>query len=124
MRFVIDNALSPRVAEGLRDAGHDAVHVRDWGMATADDSAIVERAGAEDRVIVSADTDFGTLLALRQVARPSFILLRHSANRRPRRQVLLLLSNLAAIVDALDAGAIVVFSERGIRVRSLPIVSD
>jgi predicted nuclease of predicted toxin-antitoxin system len=61
MRLLIDNALSPIVAEGLRRSGHDAIHVRDLGLAAADDVTIFERADHEERVLVSADTDFGTM---------------------------------------------------------------
>jgi len=42
MRFLIDNALSPYLAEGLRKARHDAVHVRDLGLAVAPDQAIFD----------------------------------------------------------------------------------
>lgn len=73
MRFLIDNALSPAVASHLSAAGHDAIHVRDLGMSAASDQLIFDQAATDDRVIVTADADFGTLLALRGGLRPSVI---------------------------------------------------
>lgn len=82
MTFPVDNTLSPDVAEHLRSAGHDAVHVRDRRLAEAEDEAILEVAVAEERVIVTADTDFG-------------------APRRPAHQAALLLTHLPTTTDDL-----------------------
>jgi predicted nuclease of predicted toxin-antitoxin system len=121
VKFLIDNPLSPRVAAGLRAAGHDAVHVLDYGMHAATDEAIFERAALESRVVVSVDTDFGTLLALREATSPSVILLRAVSLRRADDQVALILVALASTEAALRRGAIVILERHRLRLRDLPI---
>lgn len=122
MRFLIDNALSPLLSRRLSDAGHDSVHVRDDNMQAAADEEIIARAQQEERVVVSADIDFGTLLATRSETAPSVILFRHGTQRRPEQQADLLLANLNAIEDSLAVGSVAVLEPSRIRIRALPLI--
>ena len=121
MKFLIDNALSPRVAMLLREAAHDAVHVREYGMQHASDVEILARAATESRVVVSADTDFGTILALRQDRRPSVVLFRGPTSRVGQNVVKRLLQELPGASSSLEAGCILTIEAWRLRVRRLPI---
>ena len=124
MKFLIDNPISPVVAAALKTAGHDAVHVRERGLHDADDETLFELAAAEARTIVSADTDFGAMLALRKRSGPSVILFRRGTPRRPEAQGALLIENLPAIEAELERGAIVAFYDTRMRIRRLPFGSE
>ncbi|MEX2291203.1 MAG: DUF5615 family PIN-like protein [Mycobacteriales bacterium] len=65
MKLLVDENLSVRVASALRDAGHDTVHVTSFGLANTEDDVILRSAADDGRIIVTADADFGALLALR-----------------------------------------------------------
>ena len=69
LRLLIDEDLSPRVAQLLRDAdGVDAVALRDRGRLGATDRDVLELAFAEDRVLVTANVgDFARLARAREL---------------------------------------------------------
>lgn len=72
MKFLVDANMSPRFAGILRTEGHDAIAVRDLGLADASDDEILDHAISDQRVIISHDTDFGTLLTF-SAAQRSFV---------------------------------------------------
>jgi predicted nuclease of predicted toxin-antitoxin system len=73
------------------------------------------------RSIVTADTDFGTLLATRTARKPSVIQCRGPESRKLGVLAQVLGKNLPTIADALEGGSIVTFEPSRIRVRALPI---
>lgn len=120
MRYLIDESMSARVAELLVVAGHDAVHVGDLGLLGAPDTHVMVAARQSGRSVVSADTDFGELLAIGRHPGPSVVLPRR-APHRPDDQTKLLLAALDQVEADLDGGAVVVLGAGRVRVRRLPI---
>ncbi len=102
-------------------SGHDALHVRERGLQSAEDPVRFELAEREDRILISEDTDFGTLLAMRDSAKPSVILFRHMPDRSAASLSRILLANLSAVEADLPARALTVFESSRIRLRRLPI---
>jgi len=123
VRILVDACLSPRLAEALNANGHEAVHVVSYGMESAPDPEVLARADAEDRVVLSADTDFGTILGATRATRPSVILFRLETDRR--------VDELAGLIESQPGppsrlprrrASIIVIGDALVRVRSLPIL--
>ena len=100
MLFLVDAQLPPSLAEALRHAGCDAIHVVDLGLLAATDQQIWDEAVSRSAVLVSKDRDF----ALRRAARndgPPILWIR-VGNVRNRKLIELVLYALPAIVDAIE----------------------
>ena len=121
MRLLLDANLSPALVAPLTRAGHDVQHVDQIGLVSADDQAILDHAAADGRVIITADSDFPMLLALRRATMPSVVLLRHVTHLPPDAHRALLQANLPLVRQDLEAGAVVSLSPTRMAVRDLPL---
>lgn len=120
MRFLLDMGISPASAAFLRGQGADAVHLDERGFSRLADSAILDLARAEGRILVTHDLEFGEFVAMAGTQLPSVITFR-LRDMRPdhvNRCLLQLLTRHAAL---LERGAFVTVTEGRIRVRSLPL---
>jgi predicted nuclease of predicted toxin-antitoxin system len=120
MWFLADAGISPKTVDFLNQLGHEAVHVRTVGMERATDSDLVARARGDSSVVVTFDLDFGDILALGVLDKPSVIICRlsderaESVNRR-------LATVLAERLAELELGALILVEDTRYRVRKLPI---
>lgn len=124
MRLLLDANLSPLLIVGLSDAGFEALHIGGVGLLTASDAAIVEHARANDLVVVTVDSDFAAMLAIAGATKPSVVQLRGVGELAPPAHLALLVANLDAVADDLEAGAIVSLSPTRLAVRRLPVEHD
>ena len=120
MKLLLDQGTPRSAAHLLRQAGHNAVHTGEIGMAEADDGEILKRASDEQRVIITLDADFHQHLALSQARSPSVIRIRIEGLRAEA------FSEMAENVirqceDDLKTGAVISVTDLKIRVRHLPI---
>jgi len=62
MKFKLDENLGETGKALLEAAGHDVMTVRQQGLSGADDDHLYRVVGAEDRILVTLDRDFGEVL--------------------------------------------------------------
>ena len=76
VKLLLDENISPKVGEMLRaQDGLDAVHVRERGLLQAPDHDVLDRAYAENRVLVTKNVEDFVKLARARDLHPGVILL-------------------------------------------------
>jgi len=63
MRFLLDSCISGFAAKDLRNAGHEVLWMPEIGKDPGDEE-IIKKAFEENRILVTADKDFGELVFL------------------------------------------------------------
>jgi predicted nuclease of predicted toxin-antitoxin system len=76
MMLLVDMNLSPVWVSFLVEGGLEAVHWSDIGPPTASDHELMEWAASNDYVVLTADLDFGAILAAVRGTRPSVVQVR------------------------------------------------
>ena len=120
LRFLLDMGISSRIAPWLKNQGHEAIHLNDENLFQLPDKAILEKAVREDRIILTADMDFGQLLALNKSQQASVIQFRVSDftpdNIESKLELL-----FKKFADELDGNFLITIEDYRIRYRRLPI---
>jgi len=121
MKFLGDVGVSTSTLRALREAGYDAVHLREQNLHRLPDDAILLKAIEEGRTVITFDLDFGDLLATGGGRLPSVIIFRLH-NQTPPNVTKKLFDLLALETPRLEAGALIIVEDTRYRIRPLPVM--
>ena len=116
MRFLVDRCAGHRLAEWLRDQGHDVIEARELG-ADPGDRALLERAADDGRILVTIDTDFGELIYVQRVPHAGLVRL---PDVPAERRIALIAEVLKRHRQALEIQAVVTIRDGRIRISQPP----
>lgn len=76
MRILVDMNLSPGWVNFLTEAGYESAHWSKVGPGNATDAELMAWAAEHGYVVLTADLDFGAILAASKTKRPSIVQIR------------------------------------------------
>jgi predicted nuclease of predicted toxin-antitoxin system len=120
MKVLVDMNLSPAWVSFLAESGFEAVHWADIGPDNSSDSELMQWAAEHDHIVLTADLDFGAILAATQRNRPSIVQVR-SDILTPRSIGSVVLAAIRQTRQELLDGAIVSIDPGRARLRILPL---
>lgn len=115
MKFLVDEDIGFGVIKPLRSLGFDIKSILETKRGS-DDSEVLSLANNEERIVITADKDFGELVFAQKLAHKGVILLR--PKRDSSKNKLELLKKLLEQYQEELEGAFTVVTESKVRIRS------
>lgn len=115
----MDRCAGRRLAEWLRDSGHELLEALEIDPDPGD-RALLEKAKAEDRILITIDTDFGTLVHLYGVPHAGLIRLPDVPTQQ---RIALTAELLEKHRGALERRAVITIRDGKLRI-SQPVLSN
>ncbi len=116
MRLLADESLEARIVEYLRNQGHDVLSIAE-NVPAVTDTAVLELANREQRILLTNDKDFGELAFRQGKAGVGIVLIRMQSESLD-----LKISRVAYLLESRGAsltGSFAVVSENQVRIRPL-----
>jgi predicted nuclease of predicted toxin-antitoxin system len=116
-RFLVDEDLPRSVAAIARRRGLDVVHCVDVGLRASPDDRLLAAAVGQQRVLVTADREFGNILLYPPEQHEGVLLVRIRETVEPDHRIDVVVSALVALQDQNLHAAVVVVEIGRIRTR-------
>jgi predicted nuclease of predicted toxin-antitoxin system len=116
VRFLVDRCAGRRLADWLREQGHDVLESRNL-RPDPGDRALLKLAGNDGRVLVTVDTDFGRLVFAEKERQSGILRL---ADVRVEQRIELVQQVLTGYNRDLESGAVITVKGNRIRVSRPP----
>ena len=114
MKLLADESVDRQIVERLRRDGHEVASVADLAPGL-EDPAVLERANAQDAILLTADRDFGELVFRQSQVHAGVALIRLSGLSAERKGAIV--ASAIRQHEAELAGAFVVISPVSVRIR-------
>lgn len=117
MKFLADENMHAHIVRWLRDQGHDVLWATE-SLCGQPDSVLLETARVQQRLILTADLDFGELVFQQRLNSEGVVLLRIEQLTVLER--IARLQTVWSIVESNPNGRFIVITDRKVRVRIMP----
>ena len=117
MKFLADENVAKCIVDWLRGSGHEVLYAAE-GQRGTPDAVWLAQAEQEERLVLTADKDFGELVFRDGLNSHGIVLLR--LNELAALPALARLQSVWAVVEANPTGRFIVITEHRTRVRKLP----